>query len=827
MERLNPPEHLSLTGRNLAMAWKKWRQRFEIYRVASGLTSQGDPVQTSVFLHSIGPEALDVYNTFVFGPEESKDKLEDVMKRFEEYFIPKRNVTYERHCFFMRNQLQGEAIDQYVTELRTLEKTCEFGVISESLVKDRLVCGVLESRLRERLLREMDLTLEKAVAICKASELSQFQLKELESGSTSTAGDLDAVRKGSKRTGDWQFIRDCPKCGRNHPERRCPAFTRNCLKCGLRGHFASKCKANEAQVQEMMMQEEQPAEMFISALGGSKSDVWSMSLRTNGIMVNFKLDTGAQVNVLPRSVYCRLTSKLVLEPAKIRLMPYGLSRPLPVDGQCLCQVEHGTTHHLQFYVVPATASPILGLNACQKLGLVKRIAEVDRNDNQIVKDVVLKDYSTVFGTPGLLRDHVYQIRLKEGAVPYSVFAPRRVKLPLLPKLRNELERMQKMGIIQEVVEPTDWIAPMVPVLKKNGQIRVCIDFSELNKSIRRERFQIPVAEEIFVKMHGSKCFTTLDAESGFWQIPLNESSSLLTTFITPFGRFRCLRLPFGITSGPEIFQRVMRQILAGIDGCDCFIDDIVVWGVNEEEHDQRLRRVLEKCKASGLKLNTSKCQLRKQEVKFFGHVLSNEGLKADPDKISAVTSLESPTNKDQLRTILGMSSYLAKFLPEFSPKAGPLRNLLREDTDWIWTAEHQNCLSDLKQMIVQAPVLAFYSAEAKTAVSVDASSYGLGAALLQIQSDRRKAPVMYASRTLTDQEKRFSQIEKEALALVWGCDRFESFLLGREEPFTIETDHKPLVTILNKQDLDQSPPRIQRFKMRMMKFNFQVVYVPG
>ena len=130
-------------------------------------------------------------------------------------------------------------------------------------------------------------------------------------------------------------------------------------------------------------------------------------------------------------------------------------------------------------------------------------------------------------------------------------------------------------------------------------------------------------------------------------------------------------------------------------------------------------------------------------------------------------------------------------------------------------------------MIVQAPVLAFYSAEAKTAVSADASSYGLGAALLQIQSDGRKAPVMYASRTLTDQEKRFSQIEKEALALVWGCDRFESFLLGRDEPFTIETDHKPLVTILNKQDLDQSPPRIQSFKMRTMKFYFQVVYVPG
>ncbi|XP_062517330.1 uncharacterized protein LOC134192600 [Corticium candelabrum] len=161
--------------------------------------------------------------------------------------------------------------------------------------------------------------------------------------------------------------------------------------------FCKKCKDSETQVQEMMMQEEHPAEMFVSSLGGSKSDVWSMSLRTNGGMVNFKLDTGAQVNVLPRSVYCRLTAKPVLEPAKLRLMPHGLSRPLPVDGQCFCQVEHGTTHHLQFYVVPATASPILGLNACQKLGLVKQIAEVDRNDNQIVKDSVLKDYSTICG----------------------------------------------------------------------------------------------------------------------------------------------------------------------------------------------------------------------------------------------------------------------------------------------------------------------------------------------------------------------------------------------------------------------------------------------
>ena len=249
------------------------------------------------------------------------------------------------------------------------------------------------------------------------------------------------------------------------------------------------------------------------------------------------------------------------------------------------------------------SSPLLGLDACQQLGLISRVNGV--SINHLENDPVMKDYPDVFQSPGLLKNHLYKIQLKEGAVPYSVAAPRRVKLPLLPKLKQELQRMQKLGVIQEVTDPTDWVSPMVPVMKKNGNVRVCIDFSELNKSIRRERFQIHVAEEIFSMMQGARFFTILDAESGFWQIPLSDESSILTTFITPFGRFRCKRLPFGISSGPEVFQRVMRQILSGVEGVDCFIDDIVVWGTTLEEHDQRLQLVLEKCKANGLTLNRS------------------------------------------------------------------------------------------------------------------------------------------------------------------------------------------------------------------------------
>ena len=358
------------------------------------------------------------------------------------YFVLKRNVTYERHRFFTRNQLQGESIDQYVAELRTLEKTCEFGSISESLVKDRLVCGVQDTRLRERLLREMDLTLDKAVSISRASERYKFQLKELEGGTgcegaSSLTGEIDAVKKQREgwknKSTDQRFVRDCSKCGRNHLERRCPAFSRNCLTCGLKGHFASKCYGSQVQkqVQEMGVEgkltvseeeDDQSTGVFISAIDNLKSDIgWTVQLETNGTIVRYKLDTGAQVNVLPREVYASLKSVPLLKPAQVKLMPYGSSDPLPLDGQCQCQVNYGKKYQLQFFVVPTMSSPLLGLDACQQLGLISRVNGV--SINHLENDPVMKDYLDVFQSPGLLKNHLYKIQLKEGAVPYSVAAP--------------------------------------------------------------------------------------------------------------------------------------------------------------------------------------------------------------------------------------------------------------------------------------------------------------------------------------------------------------------------------------------------------------------
>ena len=278
-------------------------------------------------------------------------------------------------------------------------------------------------------------------------------------------------------------------------------------------------------------------------------------------------------------------------------------------------------------------------------------------------------------------------------------------------------------------------------------------------------------------------------------------------------------MPFGIHSTQEVFQKTIDMAFEGINGCKSIIDDMLVWGSSKEEHDRNLRKVLDRTREVGIKWNAEKCVFGATEVSYFGHVLSDKGVRPDPKKIAAIQEMEPPRNKKELETLLGMVNYLAKFTPNLAETTAPMRSLLKKDSEFVWDCAQQTAFDKMKLLITSAGTLAYYDVKKEVTLEVDASKHGLRAVLLQ-----EGKPVAYASKSLSPTEQDYAQIEKEMYAIVFGTERFHQYIYGKTVAVT--TDHKPLETILSK-PLSAAPARLQRMMLRLQKYDLTVHYQPG
>ena len=818
-----PPSMRFDFAANLAETWRKWEQQFRIYFTAAELDKKNKVTQAAILLHTCGPEGVDIYGTFVFSEGEDKDDIEIILKKFRDYCEPRKNIVYERYKFWSRNQQDSESVDQWATDLKRKASHCEFGSQSNDMIRDKVVFGIQNQGVKERLLREADLTLEKALDICRTSETTKQQISAMQT--TKPAEDeVYRIEKSKFQPSRQQHSSasiQCDYCGTKHQPRQCPAYGKTCNRCSKRNHFSSVCKSAPKPIQTLEVQQE-PVEksyfvgsVFVGSIHPRSGDKWKAKLRVENIETTFKLDTGAQANVLPLSLYNRIVSdRIKMEPTNTTLMAFGDNCIVPVGKTNLVCTHANKSKELIFYVTDKSQTAILGQQACEDLNLVRRIYNIDTD---LTLECLFNSYKEVFTGIGQY-EKGYHIEMYDNVKP--VIQPtRKIPFTRLEKLKETLDRLQQQGIIAEVDKPTDWVHNLVIVEKKNKTLRICLDPKPLNEGIKRERYMIPTPRDVQSQLSGKSIFTVLDMRDAFWHVRLSDESSYLCTFNTPWGRKRFLRMPFGISSASEVLQKRNQETFGDIPGVHIIADDIIIAGSDVKEHDQTLLRVIERAKQKNVKFSQDKIQFRVPEVKYMGNIVSREGLKADPEKIHAITKMPTPPNKKALQRLLGMIKYLAQYIPNESSLTAPLRSLLREDSEWMWQHEHDLALERVRQALVNSPTLGFYDVNKPVILQADASIEGLGACLIQCGK-----PVAYTSRSLTSAEVNYAQIERELLAICYACDKFHQFIYGKE--VEVHSDHRPLEAIMKK-PLSQVPPRLQRMLIRLQRYTLKVQYVPG
>ena len=537
-----------------------------------------------------------------------------------------------------------------------------------------------------------------------------------------------------------------------------------------------------------------------------------------GEQVEAIIDTGASVNVLESSTYFALPNRPSLRPTHTRVFPYGERSPLPVLGMAKFELAYNSERlQVTFHVVEGKGGNLLGYTAAEKLRILSLAAHVTTTKAGDGENFFVNAYHDLFTGNGKFTDTCVKLHIDDTVTPKRQ-PHRRIPYHTRKDVEIELKRLEDDDIIEKTDGPTPWISPIVVVPKKSGAVRICVDMREANKAVMREKHLMPTLDDLITDLNGATTFSTLDLRNGYHQLELHPSSRYITTFSTHVALYRYKRLMFGINSASEIFQNTVAELLRDLPGCRNISDDIIVYGKTVAEHNTNLTAVLDRLRTNNVRLNREKCKISRKPVTFYGHVFGAHGLRADPAKISSITEAARPANASDVRSLLGMAQYVARFIPKFATIVSPLRELTKQDVNWCWDQRCETAYQALKDALTNTSTMTYFDPNAPSVVLADASPYGLGAILTQ-----NGKVVSYASRALSDVEQRYSQTEREMLAVVWCAEHFHLYLYG--ESFTICSDHQPLLGIIKSQR--PASARIERWRIRLLPYVFELKYRPG
>ena len=844
-----------------------WRKSWEDYALINRVDLHDRQTQLAALRTHMSAEFLTVYDESIMvdGRIENQHTVEEVLRVIEEFVRARKNIVVDRHEFYKRRQQPGESFEHFFVSLRQLGRQaaiCDH--CGDTQLVTLITVGVLDPELQKKLLEIRPAPdLNQVLTICRAFESASIDQNATKY--TVRYAEKAEERQKAPRPCNKQKLENkhekCRRCGgQRHPQgKECYAKRLTCRFCNVQGHIEKACFKKRASYENKPAKRAETIRMqHASAKKWNRSVIVEVETSKGRKRILASPDTGAEISVLPAKVLPNLgLTTGELRSADVIVTSYNGQRDSPMG------YFHGTVRlddretQDKIYVQKGTDQFLLSGEVSERLGIVtfpkhvakadavmaeerSRIAEMTKSlplnpsPRQIeeIEEMILKEFEDVFNSDGQLKPmkgRPMRIHVKPDAVPHAVTAARQVAFGLRDKVSDELQSMERKGIIERVGdEVADWCQPMVVVKKPDGGVRICVDYTKLNGNVLRPVHPMRIPKDAVESVNpGDRFFTTLDATQGYWQMELDPESQHLTTFITQEGRFRFKRCPMGLCSAGDEYNRRGDIALAGLRDVEKVVDDILVHSKDFGRHVNTVLLVLQRCRENGITLSKKKFNFCKQSVKYAGFRITSDGIMADNEKIQAIAEFPSPTNITELRSFMGLANQLGCFISELAAVTSPLRGLLQRKNVFLWTRDHEAAFQKAKAILTEPPVLQPFDPNLPTVLQTDASrTKGIGFALLQ-KKENKLVLVQCGSRFLSDAERRYATVELELLAVVWGIQKCHLYLLGLSH-FDVVVDHRPLIQILNQKGLDEiDNPRIFRLKEKLMPFTFNAEWRKG